>query len=43
MGTLDLDVWERGCRIPLTTQEMVAILYVFEEVLLVEPASQQTE
>jgi hypothetical protein len=41
MGTLDLDVWERGRRIPLTTQELVANLYIFEEVLLIEPAGRQ--
>jgi hypothetical protein len=39
MGTLNHDVWERGCRIPLTVPEMLANLYVFKEVLLIEPAN----
>jgi hypothetical protein len=38
MGTLNHDVWERGCRIPLTVPEMLANLHVFAEVLLIEPA-----
>jgi hypothetical protein len=41
MGTLNHDAWERGCRIPLTVPEMLANLYVFKEVLLIEPASRE--
>lgn len=38
MGTLDHDVWDRGRRVPLAIPEMVSKLYVFQEVLLIEPA-----
>jgi hypothetical protein len=38
MGTLDHDVWDRGLRIPLSIPEMLANLYVFREVLGIEPA-----
>ena len=32
---------DRGRRVPLTIPEMVSELYVFQEVLLIEPADQQ--
>ncbi len=38
MGTLDHEVWDRGLRIPLTIPEMLANLYVFQDVLGIEPA-----
>jgi hypothetical protein len=42
MGTLDHDVWDRGLRIPLSIPEMLANLYVFQEVLAIEPTREQS-
>ena len=41
MGTLDHDVWDRGRQVPLTISEMVSRLYVFQEVLFIEPAGER--
>jgi len=41
IGTLDHDVWERGCQTPLTIPEMIANLHDFQEVLRIEPADRR--
>jgi SEC-C motif len=38
MGTLDVEVWERGRQTPLTIQEMKDNLHDFEAVLSIQPA-----
>jgi len=43
MGTLDHDDWERGRQTPLTLPELVAKLYIFQEVLHIETANPQSD
>jgi SEC-C motif len=41
IGTLDHEVWERGCQTPLTIQEMLANLHDFQVVLRIDPADRE--
>jgi len=38
LGTVDRDVWRRGCKTPIPIAESLDYLHFFEHVLLFEPA-----
>jgi hypothetical protein len=42
LGTLDLDDWERGRQTPLPIPELLDKLYIFQDVLQIQPADQES-